>query len=64
MSQTIQVRRGNAANVPSTALPGEPLFTLDTHQLFVGTGTGLKEIASKDYVDTQIQSRSLDAGTF
>lgn len=60
----IQVRRGNVANCPSVALPGEPLFSTDSHQLFIGTGDGLKEFASKDYVDTQLQSRKIDAGTF
>jgi hypothetical protein len=60
----IQVKRGLVQKLPPNALPGEPIFTLDTYQLFIGTGDGLKEFASKEYVDAQLESRKIDAGTF
>jgi hypothetical protein len=41
MSVTIQVRRGLAANLPSSAAIGELLFATDTGILYIGTGTGI-----------------------
>ena len=42
---TIQLKRGNKANLPSSAAVGEPLVTLDTGELFVGTGSSLRKIS-------------------
>jgi hypothetical protein len=42
---TIQLKRGNKANLPTTALLGEPIVTLDTGELFIGTGTGVRKIS-------------------
>lgn len=38
---TVQVLRGLAANLPSSAPVGTLLFTTDTQKLYVGTGTGI-----------------------
>lgn len=45
----IQLKRGLKDNLPTTAAPGEPLFCLDTKELYVGTETGVAKIqASAD----------------
>lgn len=48
MSLPIKLKRGLKANLPSAASAGEPLFTTDTHELFVGTGEGVVPIAASD----------------
>src|SRR6266404_2252557 len=45
MSYVILLRRGLKANLPASAPEGEAFLTTDTHELFVGTGTGIQEIA-------------------
>jgi hypothetical protein len=42
---TVLFKRGNKVNLPASAAVGEPLVTLDTHELFIGTGTGLRKIS-------------------
>lgn len=44
---TMQFRRGAKADLPSSAASGEPLITLDTGELYIGTGAGnpLKKIS-------------------
>jgi hypothetical protein len=37
---TIQLRRGNEAELPGSAAQGEPLLCLDSKKLFTGMGTG------------------------
>jgi len=37
----IQVRRGNLVDLPGTAVDGQPLFTEDTHQLYMGVGSSV-----------------------
>lgn len=44
MSQVL-IKRGLLANLPASAPLGEPLFTTDTKQFFIGTGTGVALIA-------------------
>lgn len=46
MTIPIKFRRGLKTNLPSTASAGEPLFTTDTHELFIGTGDGLASIGT------------------
>lgn len=41
---TIKTRGGNKENLPASAPERELLVTLDTGELFVGTGTGVKQI--------------------
>ncbi|GEC89779.1 hypothetical protein [Brevibacillus brevis] len=48
MSLPIKLKRGLKANLPSAASAGEPLFTIDTHELFVGTGESVVPIAASD----------------
>jgi hypothetical protein len=48
MSQLIQFKRGLKAALPSVANAGEPLFTTDTFELFVGTGTGVVPVVGVD----------------
>jgi hypothetical protein len=43
----ILLRRGLKANLPASAPDGEAFLTTDTHELFVGTGTGMQPIASE-----------------
>lgn len=45
MAVTIKIKRGNFANLPSSAPAGELHACLDTGQLFVGTGPGMREIS-------------------
>ncbi|MFC8687326.1 hypothetical protein [Brevibacillus porteri] len=48
MTLPLKLKRGLKANLPSAALAGEPLFTTDTHELFVGTGESVVPIAASD----------------
>ncbi|MFA4136077.1 MULTISPECIES: hypothetical protein [unclassified Brevibacillus] len=48
MKLPIKFKRGLKANLPFAASAGEPLFTTDTHELFVGTGDNLVPIAASD----------------
>jgi hypothetical protein len=36
---TIQIKRGAKTNLPASLLAGEPAFTTDTSELYVGTGS-------------------------
>ena len=38
---TIQIKRGLVANKPASAAAGEPVWTSDTQNLYVGTGASL-----------------------
>ncbi|WP_312113525.1 C1q-like domain-containing protein [Brevibacillus reuszeri] len=63
MTLPIKFKRGLKENLPSDALAGEPLFTTDTHELFMGTGDSVVPIAATDpelakRVDELEQSRS------
>lgn len=49
----ILFKRGLKANLPASAAIGEPLVTLDTAELFVGTGTGLRKIS--DVVVSEVE---------
>lgn len=42
--QGIQVKTGVEANLPSEALLGQPLFTTDTKQLYMGLGVGVTPV--------------------
>lgn len=42
---TIQFKRGDKVNLPAVAAIGEPLVTLDTAELFIGTGTGVQKVS-------------------
>jgi len=51
---TIQIRRGNKADLPVNANPGEPLTTLDTAELFIGNSLNLVtpvQLASENIID-------------
>jgi hypothetical protein len=48
MSQLIKFKRGLKADLPASANAGEPLFTTDTNELFVGTGSGIVPIVGVD----------------
>lgn len=42
----LQVRYGLKASIPSAATLGELLYTIDTKELFVGTGTGISVLTT------------------
>ncbi|TQR31059.1 discoidin domain-containing protein [Brevibacillus brevis] len=46
MTLPIKLKRGLKANLPSAASAGEPLFTTDTKELFIGTGDGISAIGT------------------
>lgn len=50
---TIQLKRGMKANLPAAAAVGEPVVTLDTAELYVGTGTGLRKISDVIVSETE-----------
>ncbi|WP_064201870.1 hypothetical protein [Brevibacillus brevis] len=62
MTLPIKFKRGKETNLPSSAPAGEPLFTTDTHKLFIGTGTGITSVgadtALKDRIDSIEKQRS------
>ena len=47
---TLQLKRGLKANLPSEALAGQPLVTLDSTELFVGNGIGQPLLKISDIV--------------
>lgn len=59
MANKIQLRRGNAANLP-TLDAGEPAFTLDTRRLYVGDGSSNVQIAS---ANDAVLKTAFDANT-
>ena len=64
MPTNIRIRRGNKANLPSSAPSGMPLWCEDTQELYIGTGDGLKLIHTfdADTVDGYHASSFLQAG--
>lgn len=49
----LQLKRGLKADLPASAALGEPLLTTDTHEMFVGTGTGLFKVGDIIFSDTE-----------
>ena len=47
MANTIQIKRGNAANLPTLA-DGEPAWAHDTYQVFIGDGSANHEVVTAD----------------
>lgn len=45
---SLQFRRGPAAEKPLSAAAGEPLFTTDTNELWVGTGSSTVKVSGMD----------------
>jgi hypothetical protein len=45
---TIKIKRGTKANLPSSANQGEPIYTTDSKELFVGSGSGIDQITYKN----------------
>ena len=43
---SIQIRRGLEADLPAAADEGQPLFSTDTHKLWIGTGAGTAAIST------------------
>lgn len=48
MAQVL-LRRGAIADLPVSATEGEPLFTTDTKELYIGTGTGVAKVTDVIY---------------
>ena len=46
--QAFQFKRGMESALPFTAKQGEPIWTTDTHRLFVGYSTGRQEVKTAD----------------
>lgn len=53
MSNTIQIKRGANADLP-TLNAGEFGFSTDTHQAYIGDGVDNHELATVAYVDAAI----------
>ena len=70
MAVTIQLRRGNEANLP-TLNAGEPAFTLDSHKCFIGDGTSNYEIVTENstvldaryFTETELGAQGTSATT-
>lgn len=50
---TIRLKRGLRENLPTIARDGEALVTLDTGELFLGTGTGIRKISDVVVSETE-----------
>lgn len=51
MGSALQIRRGPAVNLATaTAALGEPLVTTDTHELYIGTGSGTEKYKISDVI--------------
>jgi Major tropism determinant N-terminal domain len=46
MSTVLQIKRGLAANLPTSAPIGELFYATDTNELFIGTGTGIEQLTN------------------
>lgn len=73
MSDKIKFKRGPKAAIPRVADIGEPLYCTDTNELFVGTGNGIKLLATVKTIDCGFfgdpgfdvsQNSHYDGGTF
>lgn len=53
MANKIQLKRGLKANLPVLSV-GEPAFTTDTKEVFIGNGTGNTQVATTDYVNNSV----------
>jgi hypothetical protein len=62
MSNKIQVKRGVVANLPTLSV-GEPAFTTDTNQFYVGNGTTNIELAKVTDLSDITQDRIYYCGT-
>lgn len=49
----MQLRRGLKGSLPISAKAGEPLITIDSQELYVGTGSGIKKIS--DIVESAVE---------
>lgn len=52
------MRRGLKASLPVSAAEGEPLVTVDTQELYIGTGSGIKKVS--DIVVSETQPDTVD----
>lgn len=57
MSRTIQIKRGLKANLPALAV-GELGFTIDTHEVFIGSAAGNVPVESKESSELLVQLES------
>ena len=64
MANKIQIRRGRKADMP-TGSSGEPLFALDTRELYIGTGSGNVNMGGSHwYNGTAISGTSTTANAY
>ena len=54
----IQIKRGLKADLPESGEVGEPFLTTDTHELYVGQGSGLP------LVPLSVTDINIDDGSF
>ena len=52
----IKFKRGLKQNLPNSADIGTPLWCTDTHELYMGTGSGVIKVGSEFYTKTEIDS--------
>ena len=57
MSRTIQIKRGLKADLPALAV-GELGFTIDTHEVFIGSAAGNVPVESKESSELLVQLES------
>ena len=49
----MQLRRGLKSNLPESVALGEPLITIDTQELYIGTTSGVKKVSDLVISDTE-----------
>ena len=65
MANKIQVKRGLKSNMPSSGLAGEPMFGLDTNELFMGTGNSKINVSGSTwYEGTALSGTVTTAGYY
>lgn len=57
-SLAIQFKRGAESRLPVSGAIGEPIFTTDTHRLFIGTGTDKIEFVKKSDYDAALAQKA------
>ena len=65
MANRIQLRRGIKSRMPSALSEGEPAYTTDTYELFVGTGSGNVNMnGSKWYTGTDMSASNGSSNSY
>ena len=64
MSKLIKVKRGPKEGIPSNIVEGEPVWAVDSEELYIGSGSGEVTPACKCYSNQRIAGLELSQGAW